>query len=373
MRNKLLASGMAVVAVLATGLVAGSGPALAKSKPAPPAPAAAPEPTVGPHGFPISQTPQPPMAIPANCDRACLEGVVDQIAAAMVAHDPSKLPLAKHVRYTEGGAPLSVGDGFWNTASGLGSYKHYFADPEVGQVVVMRTMTEGPERKAGTHDNMSLMSLRARVELGKIQEIEVTFYKKGSGPAWNDAGIDNLDAMKGPPAAWLETVPAAKRLSRMELINDANYYFEGLQRNNGHGYYPFTSTCNRLENGVATTNNTTIQAGQDFQPFSFSCKEQFSTGYYGVVTQIVQRRFLVADPERNLVLAYAIFKHAGTVPVVHLSNGTDYNMSFFSRPSSIQIVEAFRIVDGKIDLVEAVGGSAAYGMDSGWGLGETGE
>ena len=36
------------------------------------------------------------------------------------------------------------------------------------------------------------------------------------------------------------------------------------------------------------------------------------------------------------------------MPVVHLSNGQDYDMSFFSKPSSIQIVEAFRIVDGKI-------------------------
>ena len=367
MRMKLLAGGAVAVAMLATGL--GSGMALAKSKPAaPPPPVSAPEPTVGPHGFPISQTPAPPMAIPANCDRGCLEGVVDQIADAMVAHDASKLPLAKHVRYTEGGAELPVGDGFWATASGLGPYKHYFADPDVGQVVVMRTMREG-----ANHGGV-LMSLRARVELGKIQEIEATFYKKGGGPAWNDAGMDDLDKAGTPPAPWMQTVPVAKRMSRMELINAANYYFEGLQRNDGHGYYPFTPTCNRIENGVATTNNSAIPSGDaTFAPFSFGCKEQFSTGYYGVVTQIVQRRFLVADPERGVVLAYAIFKHGATVPVVHLTNGRDFSMAFFSRPSSIQIVEAFRIVDGKIDLVEAVGGSAAYGMNAGWGPGETGE
>ncbi len=371
MRKELMASATAVAAVL---MIAAGGQAFAaKAKAAAPPPPPPAEPTVGPHGFPISQAGPPPMAIPADCDRACLEGVVDQIAAAMVAHNPAGLPLAKHVRYTEGGAELPVGDGFWATATGLGSYKHYFADPAVGQVVVMRTMREGPERKPGTADNAVLMSLRARVELGKIQEIEATFYKKGTGPSWNDAGVDNLEQMKTPPAPWLQTVAPEKRLSRMALINAANYYFEGLQRNDGHGYYPFTPTCNRLENGAATTNNATIQAGQDFQPFSFSCKEQFSTGYYGVVTQIVQRRYLVADPERGVVLAYGIFKHGGTVPVVHLTNGKDYNMSFFSRPSSIQIVEAFRIVDGKIDLVEAVGGSAAYGMNSGWPGGLTGE
>ena len=367
MRARLMAGAPAVAAVLAAGLAGSGGAVLAKAKPAP-APVAAPEPDVGPHGYPISKAGPPPMAIPADCDRACLEGVADQIAAAMVAHNPSSLPLSRDIRYTEGGSVLPVGDGFWATATGLGTYKHAFADPDVGQVVVMRTMTEGngPNKEV-------LMSLRARVELGRIQEIETTFYKKGTGPAWNDAGIDNLNKMGTAPSPWFDTVPVGKRMSRMALINAANYYFEGLQRNDGHGYYPFTPTCNRLENGVATTNNATIQAGQDFQPFSFSCKEQFSTGYYGVVTEIVQRRWVVADPERGIALAYAVFKHAGTVPVVHLTSGKDYNMSFFSRPSSIQIVEAFRIVDGKIDLVEAVGGSAAYGMSTGWPGGLSGK
>jgi hypothetical protein len=355
MRAELLATGAALAALTMAAI---GGAALAQAS----------APQVGPHGFPISQTPQPPMPIPADCDRACLEHVADQVAQAMVAHDPRSLPLSQHVRYTEGGAELQIGDGFWATATGLGTYKHDYADPEVGQIVVMRTMTEGN----GPNKDV-LMSLRVRVELGRIQEIETTFYKKGTGPSWNDAGIDNLNKMGMPPAPWLQTVPPAKRMSRMALINAANYYFQGLQRNDGHGYYPFTDTCNRLENGVATTNNTEIQKGQDFQPFSFGCKEQFSTGYYGVVTQIVQRRFVIADPERGVVVAYAIFKHGGTVPVVHLSNGKDYNMSFFSRPSSIQIVEAFRIVDGKIDLVEAVGGSAAYGMSTNWAGGLSGD
>ena len=326
-------------------------------------------PEVGPHGFPISEAPRPSQPIAADCDRACLEHVSDAVAHAMVSKDVASLPLSRDVKYTEGGQPLKVGDGFWATASAVGTYVHYFADPAVGEVVAMRTMREGSGPNA---DN--LMGLRVRVELGRITEIETTFYKKGSGPSWNDAGIDGLNAMRGPPAAWLEPVGAGHRLSRQELTQDANYYFEGLQRNDGHGYYPFTSTCNRLENGVATTNNTEVQKGQPFQPFAFSCKEQFSTGYYGVVTEIVNRRFLVADPERGVVVAFATFKHAGTVPVVHMTNGQDYNMSFFSKPSSIQIVEAFKITpDGLIDLVEAVGSSAAYGLDSHWPGGLSGK
>ena len=350
MTTRILATAAGLAALALTGF----GPASAET---------------GPHGFPISETPKPSQPIPADCDRACLEHVSEQVAQAMVSKDIASLPLSQDVRYTEGGQPLKVGEGFWATASAMGTYVHYFADPDVGEVVAMRTMREGSGPNA---DN--LMALRVRVQLGRITEIETTFYKKGSGPAWNDAGIDDLNKAHGPPPQWLETVPVGRRLTRQELIQDANYYFDGLQRNDGHGYYPFTSTCNRIENGVSTTNNTEVQKGQPFQPFSFSCLEQFSTGYYGVVTQITYRRYLVADPERGVVVAFATFKHAGTVPVVHLTNGTDYNMSFFSKPSSIQIVEAFRIVpDGKIDLVEAVGASAAYGLYPGWEGGVTGK
>ncbi len=42
-------------------------------------------------------------AADSTCDRACLEGFVDQYLAALVAQDPSKLPLAKNARYTENG------------------------------------------------------------------------------------------------------------------------------------------------------------------------------------------------------------------------------------------------------------------------------
>src|SRR5271170_1770946 len=37
----------------------------------------------------------------SRCDRQCLNGFVDQYLAALVAHDPSRLPLAKDVVFTE--------------------------------------------------------------------------------------------------------------------------------------------------------------------------------------------------------------------------------------------------------------------------------
>ena len=74
----------------------------------------------------------PPMG-PVQCDRACLQGQVDAVLAAMVAHDAKRLPLAPDVRYTENGNALALSDGFWGTASSVGAYKHYFLDPRTQQ------------------------------------------------------------------------------------------------------------------------------------------------------------------------------------------------------------------------------------------------
>src|SRR5579872_6372989 len=83
--------------------------------------------------------------IPLNCNRACLEDLVNQYLAALVAHDPKRLPLSADVAYTENDQVIQLGDGFWKTVEGLGNYKHIFADPEFGQVAFMGTM-----REAGT-------------------------------------------------------------------------------------------------------------------------------------------------------------------------------------------------------------------------------
>ena len=84
--------------------------------------------------------------IPLNCDRACLEGVVDQYLKAVVAHDPKAVPLSEDVMYTENYQVVKVGDGFWRTAQGVGNYRHVFADPEFGQVALMGTMREANTR-----------------------------------------------------------------------------------------------------------------------------------------------------------------------------------------------------------------------------------
>ena len=184
--------------------------------------------------------------IPLNCNRACLENLVDQYLAAVVAHDPKRLPLSADVKYTENDQLIEVGDGFWKTVQGRGNYTHIWADPEFGQVAYMGTM-----REAG---QPLLLSLRLRVQLGRITEIESVYFRSGSGGPNNIAG---MDAPHKPEDMWFKSIPPAQQMSRQELIAVADGYFTGLQHNdgkgiNGTGTYPFTGDCSRIENGSLT-------------------------------------------------------------------------------------------------------------------------
>ena len=289
--------------------------------------------------------------IPLNCNRACLEGVIDQYLAAVVKHDPKGVPLSEDVIYTENSQVLKVGDGFWKTAEGLGNYKHIFADPEFGQVAMMGTM-----REAG---GPILMSLRLRIELGRITEIESVYFKPGGGGPNNIAAVDAGKAED----IWFKTIPPAQRLSRPEMIAVADAYFSGLQKNdgrgvNGTGTYPFTNDCHRIENGSPTTNVPNVEG-----PFALDCMGQFKMGYYFVVQAIHNRRYPLVDAERGVVWAHCVFDQ-GTVNSGTLSDGRAYSYRGFNRPGSILVTEAFLIDGGKIRRVEMIGPAATYHINS---------
>ena len=300
--------------------------------------------------------------IPLDCNRACLEGLIDQYLKAVVAHDPSKLPLSKDVMYTENNQAIEVGDGFWKTAQGLGNYRHVFADPEFGQVAMMGTMME-----AGTP---ILMSLRLRVELGRITEIESIYFKPGGGGPNNIAAMDKMGKAED---LWFRTIPPAQRQSRQQMIAVADAYFSGLQKNDGKGVngsptYPFTPDCHRIENGAPTTNvpPPPNQAPGTLNLFSMDCLTQFQKGLYYVVQNIHHRRYPLVDQERGVVWAHCTFDQ-GTVNSGVLSDGTKHSYPGFNRPSSILVTEAFLIENGKIRRVEMIGPAATYHINSPWG------
>jgi len=250
---------------------------------------------------------------------------------------------------------MPIGDGFWGTATAVGSYRHCFSDPVEEQIGCIVTMHEG--------EHLLIMGMRLRVQLGRITEVETMYYRQGGGGPQN---INGFDTSK-PEPIWFETIPAAQRASRHQLIATANMYFAGLENNDGKGVYPFADDCDRIENGMHTTNNATLSPNAAFNAFAMTCMQQFKSGYYAVVTRIHSRRFPLVDEERGIVWANVIFDQNGTMQHLHLTNGQDVDMKNFNRPSSIEVTEVFKITDGKIRRIEMMGSGLQYHLNSAWG------
>ena len=298
-------------------------------------------------------------AVPVPCERACMEELAGDVLEAMAAHDASRLPLAPDARYTEIGQDMGFDNGLWQTASQVGAYRHVIADPASGQFGLFATLDE--------QGHGVTLGARVKLEFGLISEIEVVTYRVGAGPAWNDAGYAVLEEMRAPKPLWTGMVPAGQRKSRQELAQIANHYFNAIENNDGKGYYPFTEDCDRLENGAFTTNRPGLIRMGDVDIGGMTCKEQFSTGLYGIVTEVHGRRFPIIDEERQAVFAFAVFDHCGCKRELTMPDGRVVPIAGFTRPSSILLAEAFSIQGELIQAVEAVGTSVPYHSDPGWG------
>jgi len=276
-----------------------------------------------------------------DCDRACLESTLNGYVDALVTRDPSKLVTTPSVVFTENGQRLELGDGLWHTVTRRGSYALRLADVERGQAVLMGTIQEA--------DVPAILVVRLKVARRRIEEIETLVIR-------NEAAAKSLDASGTPRAAWSQTVPAAERHSRAELVRVANMYFSGIERNNGRGEYPIADSCARLENGVWTAGGS-ARTG---------CRQQFESGVFFYVTRIRDRRFVLVDPERGLAFAFAFFDNgSGDARNGTLADGTKV-VSGPAIPWTWQIAEVFKIEHGLIGPVESVLHQVPYGMGSGW-------
>ena len=297
------------------------------------------------------------------CDRVCLEGFVDRYLDAVAEHRPDRVPLAAGIRYTEDAQRLAIGDGLWNTLRAKGPYRLFVTDVPAGQVTFFGSIEENhADPGRGTP---ALLALRLRVQDHRITEIEQLVIRDEKAAA-------RVNAMS-PDPLYRELVPAAERMSRADLIATANKYFTGMQQNDGKGDYPFTDDCNRIENGMQTTNAPT-PAGQtrpDPQTSSsysaqWSCLEQFRSGLLHFVSRIRDRRIVAVDQERGLVYAFAYFDHAAGASRSFTTPDGRSVTAGPAQPWTWQIAELFRIEKGKIRRIEALLQRVPYGMNSGW-------
>ena len=291
------------------------------------------------------------------CDEACLNQLVDTYLTALVAHDASRMPTTKDVRYTENTIAIPMTEGLWTTASGLKKYRHVIPDVEGGAVGFYATIEENGKG--------ALLGGRMKVVDRKVSELETLVARSADMGA-----ILKTDATAVRPG-FLTVVPAGKRASRESLANAAKLYFDGLEQDTGE-IVPFADDCMRFENGTQTAGDgarghAIKLADGKVWDMPTGCRASFNTRMFSYITRIDHRRYPVVDRTRGVAMSFVTFQHGGNVPEVDVPGvGKVPALPTTDRPFAVAIAESFEVKDGRIHEIEAVMITVPYGAGLGW-------
>ena len=323
-----------------------------------------------------------------TCDKACLVGIADAYLAALVAHAPSKAPIAQNAKFTEQTRPMRIGEGqLWTlTTDAPITFKIPVADPvagQVGMIVVLKAaLPPAPPRGGGAGPAAAPapagpapepLALRLKVQTRQITEAEHVFARI-DGPA-------QVAALQTPRPAFLAAVPAAERTPRSWMFLIANAYYDSLVLGDGD-LTPFADDCGRRENGMHTAGvgrpapaGPARGGGPGGPPgggpaLPTGCAEQLTARAMTYIGSIDLRRIWIADEERGLVFAYTMFRHPLDAPnknyPVLLPDGTIADRTMAFDPFDLAAAHIYKIYGGQMHEIEAMGFSLPLYSKNGW-------
>lgn len=296
------------------------------------------------------------------CDRECLIELTDSYLAALVAGDPSAVPLAADIAFVENIARMKPGEGLWaNAASGPTNFAIYVPDVVQQQAGFMGVM----EREGANGNERVLLAVRLKLEDGEIAEAEHLI-----------AGVNpnNMQRLQTPRAGLTSDVPAGSRQNYDDLVKIGLSYYDALDDNDG-SLMPFADDCQRHENGMVTA-GPEAGPGPNFDPdqapVARLCAAQLDSQSFVYIDRIENRRLIAADPTTGLAMGFSHFRHPfDNLPyrVIHTDGSTSErnkeNMPY--DPFDLPAAHIFKVgADGLVHEIEALGFVAPYDSPTGW-------
>jgi hypothetical protein len=210
-----------------------------------------------------------------SCTRDGLKRAADLYLAAQTKGDPSGLPLAMGLGYSENHALADINSGLIKTAMTIDHHRSLI-DPATCQTFteVIVTNKEKPY----------VLGTRLRVNRDKIADIEILWTTTGY---W----LFNADAyLKWSSSEKWDVIPANQRDTRDTLVAAANAYLDAFLEGK-KDLVPWGYPCNRTEGGAHTGNGSPMD----------SCDVGVPSG-----VNISNRRFIV-DPTIGSVVVFCTF------------------------------------------------------------------
>ena len=156
-----------------------------------------------------------------TCDRSCLRGFLTTYLDALVKHDPSTLPVAANVKFTEDNVQKKLGEGLWKTASKQRGFRQDILDVRQNTAASLVVLEEG------TTPVLFTVRLKITGQTSndqKISEIETMVVRSQA-----EGMIYDINAIQTPSKAMNLEPPASQRNTRQEAIDVALKYPAGLK------------------------------------------------------------------------------------------------------------------------------------------------
>jgi len=184
------------------------------------------------------------------------------------------------------------------------------------------------------------------------------------------AGLPNLQE---PRPGLLEDISPAESTPRWQMLKAARSYYVALTGSDGK-LAPFASECERHENGMVTAGPKpmTPPPGAPLIPgmneIPHTCEAQISSGVFSYITEIRNRRVLIADEQKGLAVGFSMFYHDSHLKEYKTKgpNGEEITRPSFQGTFNLPAMHFYKIRKGKLYEIEAIGFTLPYGTKSGW-------
>jgi hypothetical protein len=272
---------------------------------------------------------QPPSnaARPGQCDAKCLDANARAAVGAMANNQWQGVNWADKVGYAENSVGIRVGEGIWAAVTAVDPKPLVIADSATGRAVWIGRIEE--------HGQPAWAAMTVASDGKQVGGVEALIRRKEYGaPYAEPAGAPSFDM-----------VLAAQRTSRAAMLATVDEFYDDLNAHQGQAPDSLTDTCQWTVNGQALG----------------SCSAPLKGNGLQWIARWRDRQVLAVDEAHGLV-AVQVSEDIPSVPREFAQPDGTKRPNFADYPRSLQIVEVFRFVGGKVEALTRYSSELPYGM-----------
>ncbi|HEU4960747.1 MAG TPA: hypothetical protein VFT56_10080 [Sphingomonas sp.] len=267
--------------------------------------------------------------------RAGLIALARRYLAALAAGTPADIALAPDYRATENGQMADPGEGLWRSARAFPGHPAILCDEMVGEVVIFG---------AAEFEELRPFALRLHIEADMISEAEAIISSSAHG------FFADVDKLVDADVLYEAPVPSDRGGTRETLRCAADSYWVGLAESDG-SMVEVNHRADRFANGKKVTNNLEILLSPDKAVHTIA---SLLTATRPARPQVREKRFPILDTVRGVSASIAIVDFADDPQNPRPDAGSFY------------IMNAMKVVDGQIRIIDAIHQILPRGAVSAW-------